>query len=533
MDTKLEDMPESEVYKIVTDFYFRSDIVYTCPGMKDVITIWKDGKKVKLQKHFMTMFLKEAFYVFKELHKDIKIGLSKFCSLRPENVLLLKQTPSEQCKCKIHENFILKLKSLKIQYNHDFWSSFLCDSSINSSCWKNDCGKCSGGKLLPFPNKPEIKILWKEWVKNDEGRIKLNVEEDSAGDIYEKLIQSFPNMLRHVNTKRIQNEEFVSDKATASTRVLQIDFAMSFSCEYQNEIQNALWSRSSVMLFTAAFFYDGQCKTFIICSDSKNKDKDTIFVFLNLLYEEILRKDNSKRYNEVIWSDGPSSEFKNKFMVRTLQVLSEKFNRDFTWKYFATSHGKGIVDGVGGNVKRLVRMKMMAQGEGCSIKSAKDFAAVASEVCSKTQVCYAGENYIYDTITEVKPWVKVQAVPGILSFHVISYSNKSFSGQKNAKDVNMNLDSFIELKAEYRKGQWVLVKFNCDSFPGEITEIVSEKQIKVTVMVPTGPPGYYKWPIPPDCIVYNKGTEVIKAISPPTVVNNRGLFKFNLEDVNA
>lgn len=28
--------------------------------------------------------LKEAFYIFKEEHPDYKIGLSKFCSLRPK-----------------------------------------------------------------------------------------------------------------------------------------------------------------------------------------------------------------------------------------------------------------------------------------------------------------------------------------------------------------------------------------------------------------------------------------------------------------
>ena len=64
----------------------------------------------------------------------------------------------------------------------------------------------------------------------------------------------------------------------------------------------------------------------------------------------------------VISSDGPASEFKNKFMVKLLHHLSLKFQRTFMWKYSATSHGKGIVDGIGGNVKRLVKQKMLSQG---------------------------------------------------------------------------------------------------------------------------------------------------------------------------
>lgn len=104
----------------VVNFFYRPEIVYTCPGMKDVLTIWKDGEMKKLQKHYMTMFLKEAFYIFKEEHPDYKIGLSKFCSLRPKNVLCLKETSSEQCKSRIHENFMYKLKALKYNYNDDF-----------------------------------------------------------------------------------------------------------------------------------------------------------------------------------------------------------------------------------------------------------------------------------------------------------------------------------------------------------------------------------------------------------------------------
>lgn len=261
----------------------------------------------------------------------------------------------------------------------------------------------------------------------------------------------------------------------------------------------------------------------------KNKDKDSILVFLDLLYNDIFRKENGagKQYEEVIWSDGPSSEFKNKFMVKTLELLSDKYNTQFSWKYFATAHGKGIVDGVGGNAKRLVRMKMMSQGEGSPIQSAKDFAAVASEICSKTQVFYVGVDYIEDMIANEKPWDDVQAVPGILGLHIISCDrpNKNILGKTNALDGNiLNLRPHVATDVyEYKEGQWVLVQYEEKHYPGKITEIVSEKTLRVTVMVPTGAPGHYKWPVKPDCIVYDKETEVIKLISAPTVVNRRGL----------
>lgn len=514
----------------VTNFFYRPDIVYTCPGIKDVITVWQEGKKEKLQKHYMTMFLHEAFSVFKEENQEVKIGFSKFCSLRPKNVLLLKETPAEQCKCRLHENFIMKLKALKYTYNNDFWKNLLCDDSLNSPCWQNLCENCSEGKRMLLPSDPDSKVNWKEWRKVDDNKLKLAINEDFLGDIHEMLIKDLPQMMLHVNTKRVQHSEFETDKKNVAVRILQIDFAMSFSSEYQNEIQSALWSRTSVLLFTAAVFCGENCKTYVICSDTKNKDKDTIFVFLDFFYSEII-KETPGISEEVIWSDGPSSEFKNKFMVRTLQLLAQKHNRKFTWKYFATSHGKGVVDGVGGNIKRLVRMKMMAQGENeCVIQSAKDFAAVAAELNTKTEVWYLGEDLIENEIESKKPWENVQAVPGIKELHLIQCSENGYVYAKKNAFSNSIVEPFTKARPtsiNLVPGNWVVVTYDGKEYPGEIIFIENENKVQVSVMVPTGPMNHFKWPHPRDCIFYTR-EEIVREIDPPEVANSRGLFRCGL-----
>ena len=115
-----------------------------------------------------------------------------------------------------------------------------------------------------------------------------------------------------------------------NTHVLQIEFAMIYSCEYQNEIQSDLWSLRNVMLFTAALTYKSVCKTFLIVSDSHDKDKDTIGVFVwRIFYNHF---DDPGAVHDIIWSDGSSSEFKNKFIMKFLQSLSQKHKRPFSWK---------------------------------------------------------------------------------------------------------------------------------------------------------------------------------------------------------
>lgn len=67
--------------------------------------------------------------------------------------------------------------------------------------------------------------------------------------------------------------------------------------------------------------------------------------------------------------------------------------------------------GVGGSMKRLVRMKMMAQGDGCTIRCAKDFAEVAPQFETKTQVWYIEEDYIEKIILSENPWENVLPIP--------------------------------------------------------------------------------------------------------------------------
>lgn len=140
----------------------------------------------------------------------------------------------------------------------------------------------------------------------------MQTEEISSGELHEILILQLPEVLYHVNTKRIQAEDFQTDKNNTNVRILQIDFAMSYICEYQNEVQSALWNRGSVTLFTAATFFTLQCKTFVICSDTKHKDKDSIFTFVTYLYDKIFATGNNENFKEIIWSDGTSSEFKSR-----------------------------------------------------------------------------------------------------------------------------------------------------------------------------------------------------------------------------
>lgn len=144
------------------------------------------------------------------------------------------------------------------------------------------------------------------------------------------------------------------------------------------------------MLFTAASMYQRKCKTYLICSDAKEKDKCTVVAFMNYLFENELKPNSTemKSVKDVIWMDGPSSEFKNQYTASFLKELSEKYNKPFLWKYFATSHGKGVVDGIGGRAKSIVCSAIMSKGRSAAlVQNASDFYEVAAKLMPSDTHC--------------------------------------------------------------------------------------------------------------------------------------------------
>lgn len=457
---------------VVKDFFYRNDISYTAPGMKDEMVIWEDGQKIKHRKYFLTMFLREAYAVFKASHEDFKIGFSKFCDLRPKNVLLLKNTPLDQCKCKIHENFRLLLKGAGIAYDNSWWETQLCETQdLSSNHWVGECDSCnSENKLKAHLSGRDFSELctWYQWEENENGRLMRIMHSSCLGELFDNMWNSFPMFREHVRIKRIQSNEFLKDKNLSHKRVLQMDFAMSYSCEYQNEIQSALWNRNAVLLFTAATFFGGECQTYLICSDTPEKGKNAIYAFVKALYETIPQNDAIQI--ETIFTDGPSSEFKNKYMIKVLNNLSNLYGKQFEWKYFATSHGKGVVDGIGGRAKSLVRTKCLSKSETMCVQSSMDFFEAVRDMMPRTRVMHISKQEIDETIGRDNPWEDIPDAPGIRKVHHITTAAEKALLYPTSMDQSPILAITFQrkFKLNLNVGDWCLVSYDGNHYPGKI-----------------------------------------------------------------
>ena len=113
----------------------------------------------------------------------------------------------------------------------------------------------------------------------------------------------------------------------------------------------------------------------------------------------------------IAYSDGPSSKFNNKFITgKLLFLLSDKLKRNVQWKYFATSHGNGVLDGTGGAAKARVCEQIRSRcPRAVVVQNSFDFANVSDVSKDKIELA----------ISKMKPWDFVLEAKGITSCHVV------------------------------------------------------------------------------------------------------------------
>lgn len=291
------------------------------------------------------------------------------------------------CICSYHANFIAGITALHKfvpsvpAYDDGFVQQFLCKDS-NIDCWFSKCNKCDGisiERLKESVNGIALNtpVTWMFWRKNDTSkRIEKYEEVGTLEDLLRHITELSPQFLRHSYVKREQSDTFnkfdhprASNNQFNEEAMLQIDFAENFVCVGQDEVQSAHWNQKQLTLFTTAFYHNEKVQSKVFVSDNLTHTKETIIPYLYILLTELPESVKILK----IWSDGPSSQFKNKFIAAIIPLFESEFGIKIYWNYFATSHGKGCIDGIGATAKMIVRKHILSRE--CIVKSSSDFVA--------------------------------------------------------------------------------------------------------------------------------------------------------------
>ncbi|PFX27318.1 Sentrin-specific protease 1 [Stylophora pistillata] len=217
--------------------------------------------------------------------------------------------------------------------------------------------------------------------------------------------------------------------------IVQVDFAENYSCKHQDEVQSAHWNQQQITLFTVAVWTineakDVTCESHVIVSDDLEHEKTSVLVFMSTVLETLVKQKHPEVTKAYIFSDDPSSQFKNKYIVSILSKLAKIVQ--VQWNYFATSHGKGAVDGTGGTIKRLVWNAVQSR-RAPPVTDAKSFHEVATKLNSSVSVHLMEKKEIRDRATSLglsKSFKEAVALPGISRFHCIEPQINGFVQSK-------------------------------------------------------------------------------------------------------
>ena len=84
------------------------------------------------------------------------------------------------------------------------------------------------------------------------------------------------------------------------------------------------------------------CESCVIISDDKDHDKKSVAAFMWRIINECVIQKHPDVNKVKVFSDGLSSQFKNCYIVNFLHKIMKIVH--IKWNYFATSHGKGVVE---------------------------------------------------------------------------------------------------------------------------------------------------------------------------------------------
>lgn len=427
--TPLNKIPCNIVQQVI-DFYQRDDISRQAPGIKDTKSIknLQTGKRKSIQKRHMVMTVKEALQIFCRENSETKINCSKFMDLRPQHVLPCSEMPHNICVCTYHANitFLLEAVSKEIKEFPKTHRLFL-----EKACMTGLCKKCAvdnfDGLIPPDSNIGKL-ISWSQWKKVEvdieyknskekKGKkkeiMKIVSFEATIKDALQQLLAQTLKFKTHTFVKNVQAEYFEKKNVGTNKAVIQENFAENASTVYQDEIQSAYFSHGQVTVFTCCVWVINDTISIVVVSDDLTHDKYSVWTFQKVICNELKRKFPHLE-SVTIFTDGCTAQFKSKYMMSNLCYFQQDFNLQCEWNFFATSHGKGVVDGIGATVKRAVWQKV--RNREVVVASAEDFYNCANTSLQGVTVLYVPKSQINEHKEMLEARTKLaRSIPAIKS----------------------------------------------------------------------------------------------------------------------
>ena len=359
---------------IIKEFYETDENSRMQPGMKDTVAvrIEEGQKKVKVQRRLLLMNIDELYSKYKDYcSKTLSMkpcGRTKFFMFRPEHVLEVGCKGTHNvCVCEKHQNVKLMIDALcRGMIEKDLYmDKIVCD--VKCDCMLKRCKNCPGieslRSLIVELIGDRTSIKYKMWVSTD--RAMLEQKECSASDFIDAILEKIDALTIHHFVAKAQSKfcRELKSNIPLNECLIQGDFSQNYSMYVQDSTQASFFNpvaQATIHPFVIYVNQNGKITphSAAVISDCNNHNTVAVHSFLKpvINYVKLLCPTVNKL---LYFTDGAASQYKNYKNLANLACHLDDFGLSAEWHFFATSHGKGPCDGIGGTIKRLARRKSL------------------------------------------------------------------------------------------------------------------------------------------------------------------------------
>nr|XP_047122569.1 uncharacterized protein LOC124806053 [Hydra vulgaris] len=346
--------------QLVKTFYEHDEHSRIMPGKKGYVSI---KKNVHMQKRLLLCNLKELFVAFKCKNPEIKIGFSRFCTLRPKWCITVGASGTHSvCVCAIHQNLKLLLYPLGVTYK-ELLPYIVCDIT-NKDCMMRKCPATMNAlveKLYDILGEFEDgdEIEFDQWTTTN--RSNLTHNKDPVFEYIKLDCRKLKKLAPHLYLAKSQALYLRSRKEDMNevTALFLSDFSENYKFVVQDEAQSFHLTNLQCTLHPLIIYFikEGilKHKSYCIISDDMIHDVNMVYKIIEVVCNDI--KTNLPQIKNIeYFSDGCAGQYKTCKNMLNLCFHCEDFGFTAKWNFFATSHGKQPCDGIGGTVKRLATL---------------------------------------------------------------------------------------------------------------------------------------------------------------------------------
>ena len=201
----------------------------------------------------------------------------------------------------------------------------------------------------------DVEVRYKQWVTTDRCTLVERIER------YDDCLRALSKQIRaltvHHFRAQTQSAYFtrMKENVPEGEVIIHGDFSENFAFIAQDAAQGFHWDRSQCTLhpFVAYWRVEGELRhqSFCCICDDLKHDPAMVHAFTTEIVQRI--RNIVPHVTKIIYfTDGCAAQYKNRFNFANVCHHEEDFGIKCEWNFFATSHGKGACDGIGGTIKR-------------------------------------------------------------------------------------------------------------------------------------------------------------------------------------